>query len=138
MNIKTKKIAKLLDEGYAIEDILKKQPRTNMSEVLEVLEKKDAFRPPPSLIAKTTQQIQKKQELPVVERNELLATHMEKIVQSALDLFRPEEIIALTPRERILLVSNFTEKMRLLRGESTDNVAINSFVNLVEELSDGK
>ena len=136
MKKRTARLVDLFEQGYSVADIFKKFPTITQQEVDSALEVRKAYVPPPKISPETPKQLKERLDLPITERNEILATQMETIVQATLSLFNPADIAALTPRERVLLISSFTEKMRLLRGESTDNIAVNSFLSLVREVSD--
>lgn len=136
MKKRTSRLVDLFDQGFTVADVKKKIPTITQGEIDTALEIRKAYVPPPRVSPETPKQLKERLDLPIAERNEILATQMETIVQSTLTLFNQADIAALTPRERVLLISSFTEKMRLLRGESTDNIAVNSFLSLVREVSD--
>lgn len=135
MKQRISRLVELFDQGFTVADVKKKIPTITQQEIDTALTTHKAYVPPPRVSPETPKQLKERLDLPITERNEILATQMETIVQATLSLFNPADIAALTPRERVLLISSFTEKMRLLRGESTDNIAVNSFLSLVEEVA---
>lgn len=77
----------------------------------------------------------KDRNLMIRDRDEKISGYLEKLLTSTLNTFTVEELESMSPRERVYLVTSFIEKMRLLSGESTNNVSVSSFVSLVKEIS---
>lgn len=133
----TKRVIKAIAQGHDLEALVARFPGIPKAKLEQIWGMSNRM----SVASLTLKQSLKtnerdKKTISLCERNEQLAKAMEEILQVALDSFKPEDILALVPKERILLIANMTDKMRLLRGESTENIEAKGLIGHIIALND--